>query len=96
MSRKNKGKIRLSVFRSNKNIFAQLIDDVANVTLASASSLKVENGGNREAARIVGQEIAKKAMELNLDSIYFDRNKFQFKGRVAELAAAAREAGLKF
>jgi large subunit ribosomal protein L18 len=96
MSKKKQDKIRLSVFRSNKNIFAQLIDDTKNITLASSSTLKIDKGSNLNAAAIVGADIAEKAMKLKLDSIYFDRNKFQFKGRVKELATAARSKGLKF
>ena len=95
IKRKSGKKIRLTVFRSNKYIFAQLIDDEACVTLASASSIKLPNGGNRAAAAVVGKEIAKKAMLLNLDSVYYDRNRFRYVGRVKELAEAARAEGLK-
>jgi len=93
---KNKSKIRLNIYRSNANIFAQLIDDTQSITLASASSLKMENGGNIKAAAAVGEEIANKALELKLTDIVYDRNGFQYKGRVKALAEAARAKGLKF
>lgn len=94
-NRKSNKKIRLTVFRSNRFIFAQLIDDEAGVTLGSASSMKLPNGGNRAAAAVVGKEIAQKALALNLDSVYYDRNRFRYVGRVKELAEAARAEGLK-
>lgn len=89
---------RLSVFRSNKHIHAQLIDDVKGVTLCSASSvqLKLANGGNIEAAKKVGEAIAKTALELHISKIVFDRSGYVYHGRVAALADAAREAGLQF
>lgn len=91
---------RLNVFRSNKHIYAQLIDDVAKVTLVSASSLdkelKLENGGNIEAARQVGELVAKRAIEKGHDTVVFDRGGYLYHGRVQELADSAREAGLKF
>ncbi len=88
---------RMSVFRSSKHIYVQLIDDVNHATLASASSLKRENGGgNTEGATAVGQAIAAAAAEKNLTEVVFDRNGYLYHGRVAALAAAAREAGLKF
>ncbi|MBU9710791.1 50S ribosomal protein L18 [Evansella tamaricis] len=91
---------RLNVFRSNKQIYAQLIDDVSGVTIASASSLdkelKLENGGNKEAARQVGELVAKRALEKGHEKIVFDRGGYLYHGRVQELADAAREAGLKF
>ena len=91
---------RLNVFRSNKHISAQLIDDVAGVTIASASSLdkelKLENGGNIEAARQVGELVAKRALEKGHETIVFDRGGYLYHGRVQVLADAAREAGLKF
>jgi large subunit ribosomal protein L18 len=91
-------KPRLCVFRSNKNIEAQLIDDVNGVTLASASSasLKLENGGNCEAAATVGAELAKRALAKGIEVVVFDRNGYLYHGRVAALADAAREGGLKF
>ena len=89
---------RLNVFRSNSNIHAQIIDDVNGVTLASASSveLKLENGGNVEAAKTVGTEIAKRAIEKNITGVVFDRGGYVYTGRVKALAEAARVAGLKF
>ncbi|SES16589.1 50S ribosomal protein L18 [Salipaludibacillus aurantiacus] len=91
---------RLNVFRSNKHIYAQLIDDVAGVTVAGASSLDkeldIENGGNKEAARQVGELVAKRALEKGHESVVFDRGGYLYHGRVQELADAAREAGLKF
>ena len=89
---------RLNVFRSNANIHAQIIDDVAGNTLVSASSvdMKLENGGNIEAARLVGAEIAKRAAEKNIKEVVFDRGGYVYSGRVKALADAAREAGLEF
>ena len=89
---------RLNVFRSNTNIYAQVIDDVNGVTLASASSLdmKLENGGNVEAATKVGEEVAKRALAKNIETVVFDRGGYIYHGRVKALAEAAREAGLKF
>ena len=90
---------RLNVFRSTKNIYAQVIDDVAGVTLAAASTLDKEftgNGGNKEAARKVGELIAKRAAEKGISQVVFDRGGYIFHGRVKELAEGAREGGLKF
>ena len=88
---------RLCVFRSLKNIYAQIIDDVAGVTLVSASSLELEgNGGNKEAAKAVGELVAKKALEKGIEAVVFDRGGYIYHGRVQELADGAREAGLKF
>ena len=88
---------RLCVFRSLKNIYAQIIDDVAGATLVSASSLELEgNGGNKEAAKAVGELIAKKALEKGIENVVFDRGGYIYHGRVQELADGAREAGLKF
>jgi large subunit ribosomal protein L18 len=91
---------RLNVFRSNKHINAQLIDDVAGVTIAGASSLdkelNLENGGNKEAARQVGELVAKRALEQGKETVVFDRGGYLYHGRVKELADAARETGLKF
>ena len=89
---------RLNVFRSNANIYAQVIDDTTGNTLCAASSLelKLENGGNIEAAKKVGEAIAKKCLEKNIDSVRFDRGGYVYHGRVQALADAAREAGLKF
>jgi len=91
-------KPRLCVFRSNKNIEAQIIDDVKGVTLVSASSLamKLENGGNCEAAAKVGAELAKRVKEKGIEVVVFDRGGYIYHGRIAALADAAREGGLKF
>ena len=89
---------RLCVYRSNKNIEAQLIDDVKGVTLVASSSmsLKLENGSNVEAAQKVGKDIAEKALAKGLKKIVFDRSGYIYHGRVKALAEAAREAGLEF
>lgn len=93
---------RLCVYRSNKNISCQIIDDVNGVTLVAASSLdkdvkaEVNYGGNKEAAKKVGEAIAKRALAKGIEVVSFDRGGFLYHGRVAELAAGAREAGLKF
>ncbi len=90
---------RLNVFRSTNNIYAQLIDDVKGVTLASASTLDKDfegNGGNKEAARKVGALIAKRAADKGITDVVFDRGGYIFHGRVKELAEGAREGGLKF
>ena len=90
---------RLNVYRSNCNIYAQVIDDVNGVTLASASSVEKDfgmNGGNKEAARKVGELIAKRAAEKGITDVVFDRGGYIFHGRVAALAEGARENGLKF
>lgn len=90
---------RLNVFRSAKHIYAQLIDDMNGVTLVAASSMEKDfegNGGNKEAARKVGQMIGKKAVEKGISEVVFDRNGYLYHGRVAELAEGARESGLKF
>ena len=89
---------RLCLYRSNKNIEAQIIDDVKGMTLVSSSSmsLKLENGGNIEAAAKVGEDIAKKALKAKIETVVFDRSGYIYHGRVKALAEAAREAGLKF
>ncbi len=90
---------RLNVFRSAKHIYAQLIDDVNGVTLASASTMDKEfegAGGNTEAARKVGQMIAKRALDKNIKDVVFDRGGYIYHGRVKELAEGAREGGLNF
>ncbi len=89
---------RLTVFRSNKQIYAQVIDDVAGHTLASASSLKLEAEGKtkQEVAALVGAEVAKAALAAGVENVIFDRNGYLYHGRVKQLAEAAREAGLKF
>jgi large subunit ribosomal protein L18 len=91
---------RLSVFRSNKNIYAQIIDDVNGVTLVSASSNekdnKIANGGNIDAAKEVGTLLATRALENNINTVVFDRSGYLYHGRVKALADAARAAGLVF
>ena len=91
---------RLSVFRSNANISAQIIDDTKGVTLASASTLesglKIKNGGNVEAAKIIGDKKEKRAKDVNVKKVVFDRSGYLYHGRVKALAEAARENGLEF
>ena len=87
---------RMTVFRSNKQIYVQLIDDLAGKTLVAASSKGIENGTKIEIAAVVGQNIAKKALEAGITEVVFDRNGYLFHGRVKSLADAAREGGLKF
>ncbi|MDR0880831.1 MAG: 50S ribosomal protein L18 [Clostridioides sp.] len=93
---------RLCVFRSSKNIYAQIIDDANRVTLVSASSLdkdvkeSVSYTGNKDAAKKVGETVAKKAVEQGITEVVFDRGGYLYHGRVKELAEGAREAGLKF
>ena len=91
---------RLCVFRSLSNIYAQIIDDVNGVTLASASTLDTElkgsYGGNKEAAFAVGKLVAAKAIEKGIKAVVFDRGGYIYHGRVAELAEGAREGGLEF
>ena len=89
---------RLNVFRSNTQIYAQIINDETGTTLASSSSvqLKIKNGGNIEGAKLVGADIAKKAKEANISKVVFDRGGYQYHGRVEALADAARENGLEY
>ena len=89
---------RLSIFRSNKNIYAQLIDDVAGVTLASASTLdkEVSKGTKTEQAVVVGKLVAERAVAKGISEVVFDRGGYLYHGRVKALADSARENGLKF
>ena len=90
---------RLNVFRSNANIYAQIIDDVNGVTLVAANTLEKDfegTTGNIEAAKKVGQIVAERAKEKGIEEVVFDRNGYLYHGRVAALAEGAREAGLKF
>ena len=90
---------RLCVYRSNANITAQVIDDVAGVTLVSATSLEKDfgmYGGNKEAARKVGKLVAERALAKGIEIVVFDRGGYLYHGRVQELADGAREGGLKF
>ncbi len=93
---------RLNVFRSNKHIYAQIINDESGHTLVAASTLdkelkdKLTSTGNKEAARLVGELIGKRALEKGIDSVVFDRGGYLYHGKIKELADGAREAGLKF
>lgn len=97
-----KGKLRLSVFRSNKNIHAQVIDDSKGITIVAASTIdkelegKLKSTSNKEAAAAVGKLIAKRALDKKVKEVVFDRGAFLYHGRIKTLAEAAREAGLKF
>ncbi len=87
---------RLSIYRSTRNIFAQLIDDTAGKTLVSVSSFKLDTAANKDSAIKLGQEIAQAALKNNISQVVFDRNGYIYHGRVKAFADAAREAGLKF
>ncbi len=93
---------RLSVFRSNKHMYAQVIDDIAAATLVSASTRstsirqKIDKYGNKQAAELVGEELAKQAAQVGIKRVRFDRNRFKYHGRVRALADAARKNGLVF
>lgn len=93
---------RLNVYRSSKNIYAQIIDDVSGKTLVAASSLdqqikdQANHGGNKEAAKLVGKLIAQRALKQSIEEVVFDRGGYIYHGRVQELAKEARETGLKF
>lgn len=96
------GRPRLSVFRSNRHMYAQIIDDSAGRTLVSASTVEAELGGpggtgsDRDSARRVGELVARRAAEAGITSVVFDRGRFSYHGRVAALADGAREGGLQF
>lgn len=90
---------RLNVFRSLNNIYAQVIDDISGTTLVAASSVEKEfegKGGNKQAARKVGEMVAKRAVDKGITEVVFDRGGYIYHGRVKELAEGAREGGLKF
>ncbi|MHC4425758.1 MAG: 50S ribosomal protein L18 [Planctomycetota bacterium] len=93
---------RLSVFRSNRHIYAQIVDDTAGATLASASTRtkglrdQLPNAGDIKAAEVVGEAVAKQALGVGIKCVRFDRNRYRFHGRVKALAEAARKAGLVF
>lgn len=91
---------RLNIYRSSKHMYAQIIDDTKGVTLVSASTVdkeaKIDNGGNVDAARKVGEMIAKRAVDAGIGRVVFDRGGYLYHGRVKALADAAREAGLEF
>jgi large subunit ribosomal protein L18 len=99
---KSRGRVRLSVFRSSKHIYAQIIDDARGATLAAASTLDDEvraaakTGANIEAAKAVGKLIAERAKAAKVEAVVFDRGAYIYHGRVKALADAAREAGLSF
>jgi large subunit ribosomal protein L18 len=96
------GRARLSVFRSSKNIYAQVIDDVAGKTVASASTLEkdlrgsLKTGSDKDAATAVGKLLAERAVKAGVSDVVFDRGRYLFHGRVKALADGAREGGLKF
>jgi large subunit ribosomal protein L18 len=98
----NRERPRLTVFRSLRHIYAQIIDDIQGVTLCEASSQnkelrdRVGSGGNLEAAKMVGEALAERAKALKIERVCFDRNGYRFHGRVKQLAEALREAGIGF
>ena len=102
IQRKSRGRIRLSVFRSSKHIYAQVIDDREGRTLASASTVdkelkgKLKTGADRDAATAVGKLVGERAVKAGLKEVVFDRGSYLYHGRVKALAGAAREAGLSF
>ena len=102
LKNKSYGKLRLSVFRSSRHIYGQIIDDINGVTIASASSLESDvkkqfkNCGTKEAASIVGKLIAQKAIKKGVKNVVFDRGGYIYHGRVKNLAEAARDGGLIF
>ncbi|MDJ0610265.1 MAG: 50S ribosomal protein L18 [Kiloniellales bacterium] len=102
IQRKSRGRIRLSVFRSSKHIYAQVIDDREGRTLASASTVdkelkgKLKTGADRDAATAVGKLVGERAVKAGLKEVVFDRGSYLYHGRVKALAEAAREAGLSF
>ena len=93
---------RLSVFRSNRHIYAQIIDDVAGATLVSASTMakglrdQLSGAGDKKAAQVIGEAVAKQAIGVGIKCVCFDRNRYKFHGRTKALAEAARKAGLVF
>ncbi len=87
---------RLVVFRSNTNVYAQIVDDLSGTTLVAASTLKLDGKCNKEGAAKVGKEIARLALEKNIKNVVFDRNGYLYHGRVQALADSARENGLEF
>jgi large subunit ribosomal protein L18 len=102
IAQKSHGRLRLSVFRSQRHISVQIIDDAAGKTLVSASTLeadvlkKIKSGANKAAAKAVGQLVAERAIKAGIKEVVFDRGGYIYHGRVKELAEAAREAGLSF
>ena len=99
LKKSSSDKMRLSVFRSAKHIYAQIIDDSSGITVASASTIENSSSGlgsNISSASKVGSEIAKKAIDAGVKEVFFDRGSYKYHGRVKALAENAREAGLKF
>ena len=102
LRKKSRGRVRLSVFRSSKHIYAQVIDDSKGLTLAAASSVdkelkgKLKNGADKAAAEQVGKLIAERAKKAGLEKVVLDRGSYIYHGRIKALAEAAREAGLSF
>jgi large subunit ribosomal protein L18 len=102
ISRKSHGRLRLSIYRSGRHIYAQIIDDKAGKTLVAASSIekdlrtKMKTGASKEAAKTIGQLVAERAIKAGIKEVVFDRGGFLYHGRVKELAEAARAAGLAF
>jgi large subunit ribosomal protein L18 len=100
--RKNSDRLRLSVFRSGRHIYAQIIDDTAGRTLAAASTVEkdlrssLKSGADKDAAAAVGKVVAERALAAGVEAVVFDRGAYRFHGRVKALADAAREAGLQF
>jgi len=100
LRKKSRGRLRLSVFRSGRHIYAQVIDDTKGATLAAASTvekdLRAKSGAGVEAATEIGRLVAERAKAAGIDEVVFDRGAYKFHGRVKALAEAAREGGLKF
>ncbi|MBV6632949.1 MAG: 50S ribosomal protein L18 [Alphaproteobacteria bacterium] len=102
LAKRRNGRVRLSVYRSGKHIYAQVIDDMKGHTLASASTLqkdvlgKAKTGADTEAAKLVGKTVAERAIKAGVKEVVFDRGGYLFHGRIKALADAAREAGLEF
>jgi len=102
LKKSNASRVRLSVFRSSKNIYAQVIDDQAGLTLAAASTIDkalkadLKTGADQAAAEAVGKLVAERAKKAGIDTVVFDRGGYRYHGRVKAVADAAREAGLKF
>ena len=102
LKKKSYGKLRLSVFRSSRHIYGQIIDDVNGVTIAAASSLEIsvkkqfKNCGTKEVATVVGKLIAEKALKKGVKKVVFDRGGYLYHGRIKNLADAARDSGLIF
>jgi len=100
IQRAESGRLRLCVFRSNNNIYGQVIDDTKGSVIAAASTMEKDlretPGGNCAAATVVGKRLAERALQKGIDRVFFDRNEYKYHGRVAALADGAREGGLSF